>query len=417
MTRWLRLRMWLGQNLLAFVGVCVGLALAVLLLTPWLLTMAQSLNLLPPSVLRRCFELLEGVHWWSIQTIVCGWIFSLGSSIASFLNVVAYRLPRGRSILGRSSCPRCCQQLSAWDNFPIFGWLRNGGRCRTCRLPISARYLFVELVLGAVFLVIFLADVGTVRTIQALQFSQPELATAAIGSLIVFFNHALLLSLLFAAALFQWEKAPLPASFVVAGWALCLVWFAAFDFGIRYWQATPLAPNARIGASGISPIDWLSAGASLLVAFVLGAVLPLGRLRNSEEHRRSLDAREAAAFGWIGLFLNWQTVAAASVVAAALILAERYLRCRGGQSFAAVFLAVVVAILCARWSGFAWIQSSGRSMTIAGAGMLALTIGLSLIARKTGAELLAAEQRIGELGSGKLSLEKPIDPPCGPLID
>ena len=384
MTRWLRLRMWLGRNLLTLLGVLVGVGFALLFLAPLMLTMAQSLKLLSPSRLRRGFELLEIAHWRSIQAIICAWIFALGSSIASFLNVVAYRLPHGRSILGRSSCPRCCQQLSAWDNVPIFGWLRNGGRCRTCRLPISVRYLLVELILGSVFLLVFLADVGTIRTIQGLQLSQPDLVTTAIVSLILFFGHALLLSLLFTAALIQSERFPIPRSLVVTGWALGGVWFCVFQIGFVYWQSIGSIVQAPTGLSIFFAVDWLSTGASLLAAFVLGALLPLDMHGNPLANSQGFDIRETAAFGWIGMFLNLPTILATGVFAAALILLARCTRSRWDQPFACVFLAVIIALMCEHGPGFWWIRSSGRLLSIASISMVALTIGLSLIARKFG---------------------------------
>lgn len=84
-----------------------------------------------------------------------GWIgFALlyGLAIGSFLNVVIYRLPEGRSIVSPgSACPGCETPISARDNIPVLSWLVLRGRCRHCRAPISARYPVVELVTGIVF--------------------------------------------------------------------------------------------------------------------------------------------------------------------------------------------------------------------------------------------------------------------------
>lgn len=84
----------------------------------------------------------------AIDCLVIAWLFWVGSAIGSFLNVVAWRMPRGRSINGLSHCPRCNQRLAARDNWPVFGWIALKGRCRTCRLPISPRYPIVELLVG-----------------------------------------------------------------------------------------------------------------------------------------------------------------------------------------------------------------------------------------------------------------------------
>lgn len=85
------------------------------------------------------------------------WAFFLGASIASFLNVVAYRVPLGLSLNGSSFCPYCVTPISIRDNIPVFGWLRLGGRCRTCRLPISTRYPINEAFGGMIVLSIYIA--------------------------------------------------------------------------------------------------------------------------------------------------------------------------------------------------------------------------------------------------------------------
>jgi leader peptidase (prepilin peptidase)/N-methyltransferase len=70
----------------------------------------------------------------------------LGACLGSFLNVVAWRLPRDQSIVTPPSrCPRCGTRLRWHDNVPILGWLLLRGRCRHCRTPIPLRYPAVEL--------------------------------------------------------------------------------------------------------------------------------------------------------------------------------------------------------------------------------------------------------------------------------
>jgi leader peptidase (prepilin peptidase)/N-methyltransferase len=77
---------------------------------------------------------------------VCGLI------VGSFLNVVAYRLPRNESLVHpRSRCPHCDTQLRALDNIPVASWLALRGRCHHCGAPISARYPLVELTTGVLY--------------------------------------------------------------------------------------------------------------------------------------------------------------------------------------------------------------------------------------------------------------------------
>jgi leader peptidase (prepilin peptidase)/N-methyltransferase len=70
---------------------------------------------------------------------------ALGAALGSFLNVVAYRLPRRQSLVRpASSCPGCGTAIKPYDNIPVLGWLLLRGRCRSCHTRISSRYPVVE---------------------------------------------------------------------------------------------------------------------------------------------------------------------------------------------------------------------------------------------------------------------------------
>jgi len=69
-----------------------------------------------------------------------------GLLVGSFLNVVAWRLPRGESLVSpRSRCPGCEAPIRPYDNVPVVSWLALRARCRHCGTRISARYPLVEL--------------------------------------------------------------------------------------------------------------------------------------------------------------------------------------------------------------------------------------------------------------------------------
>jgi leader peptidase (prepilin peptidase)/N-methyltransferase len=70
----------------------------------------------------------------------------LGLIFGSFLNVVAYRLPRGESLARPASrCPGCNTPIKPYDNVPVLSWLALRGRCRSCKTAIAWRYPLVEL--------------------------------------------------------------------------------------------------------------------------------------------------------------------------------------------------------------------------------------------------------------------------------
>ena len=95
-----------------------------------------------------------------------------GLCVGSFLNVVIHRLPRMMEALWRSECaeldgreappserldlmhppsrcPSCGTPIRAFQNIPVVSWLALRGKCAACKAPISARYPAVELLAGA----------------------------------------------------------------------------------------------------------------------------------------------------------------------------------------------------------------------------------------------------------------------------
>lgn len=75
-----------------------------------------------------------------------------GACVGSFLNVVIYRLPEGKSLVRPPShCPSCGRGLRAWQNVPVLGWLYLRGRCHWCKAPISIQYPLVEAACAILF--------------------------------------------------------------------------------------------------------------------------------------------------------------------------------------------------------------------------------------------------------------------------
>jgi leader peptidase (prepilin peptidase) / N-methyltransferase len=82
----------------------------------------------------------------------------IGAIIGSFLNVVAYRLPRGESLSRpRSRCPGCSTPIKPYDNVPVLSWLLLRGRCRSCKIRIPVRYPLVEAGTGLLCALVALA--------------------------------------------------------------------------------------------------------------------------------------------------------------------------------------------------------------------------------------------------------------------
>src|SRR5882672_10650296 len=82
-----------------------------------------------------------------------------GAIIGSFLNVVIHRLPREESVvLPSSRCPDCGATIAFYDNVPVLSYLMLGGRCRSCKVHISARYPAVEALTAALWVIVTWRD-------------------------------------------------------------------------------------------------------------------------------------------------------------------------------------------------------------------------------------------------------------------
>ncbi|MCH7800035.1 MAG: prepilin peptidase [Chloroflexi bacterium] len=81
----------------------------------------------------------------------------LGASVGSFLNVVADRIPSGRSLVSPGSyCESCNTTLGAVELFPVLSYLWLRGKCRHCAARIPGRLAVVEAATGVLFLLLFL---------------------------------------------------------------------------------------------------------------------------------------------------------------------------------------------------------------------------------------------------------------------
>jgi len=83
------------------------------------------------------------------------YFFFLGTAIGSFLNVLIDRLPKDKSIMGRSHCDYCKRKLSAIDLIPIFSFLFLNGKCRKCKKKLSWQYPGIEVLTGVVFILVY----------------------------------------------------------------------------------------------------------------------------------------------------------------------------------------------------------------------------------------------------------------------
>lgn len=98
---------------------------------------------------------VENLEMWA-SVISTLFVFAFGACAGSLINVLAYRMPLGLSVVSPPSrCPSCHTKLTWRENIPIFGWLLLRGRCRFCRSHISPEYPIVETFVASLWALVY----------------------------------------------------------------------------------------------------------------------------------------------------------------------------------------------------------------------------------------------------------------------
>lgn len=164
-------------------------------------------------------------------------VLLMGLCVGSFLNVVVWRLPRGESLSSPPSrCPKCERRLAWYDNIPVLGWIKLGGRCRWCREAISVRYPLIEGLTGLLFLgyavAVFVWGLGPCVSVayppfDAAGFPLPAPLPEVEHDWPILVLHLGLIAVLLAASLIDLETYTIPGSLPLTAGLLGLVGHAA----------------------------------------------------------------------------------------------------------------------------------------------------------------------------------------------
>lgn len=171
-----------------------------------------------------------------------------GACVGSFLNVVIYRLPAGKSIVTPpSACPHCGNTLRMWENIPVLAWFFLGGKCARCKTPISFQYPAIELLTALLFLAL---PMVYYHTDMHQSFADVGLA----GSWPILIVHLMLIAALIAATMIDIRHyiIPLGIPYVIVVLAMVVYPVAAYwNVEFRHVVELPSAGGVRVALGGL----------------------------------------------------------------------------------------------------------------------------------------------------------------------
>lgn len=321
---------------------------------------------------------------WLMAAFTISWFFCLGACLGSFLNVIVWRWPRGRSVIrGCSACPECGTPILWQDNIPILGWLRLGGRCRACGVRISVRYPLVEALVGLQFVILLAAETltgGATLPVRPIDIyagvvwiiwyaMQPDL-------LRIYAWHLTLLYLANIIWLIDEDGQRIPRSL----WLIVPV--VGLVGGIWF---PDLNPTLRLGGLHGQPFTWMQRSQGFLSGFLgwLSGTLIGYFVRPVPPSRRvsRVCAPTAILLASVGIVLGWQGAVSTALIAGIFGLLQRLIRDTGGtfgprSTVFALWLALPVQLLAWRWLDSHWWWPGSRATWPVLAAATAMTLFL-----------------------------------------
>ncbi len=227
----------------------------------------------------------------------------LGACTGSFLNVLAYAIPRGEPVgLRDSKCPQCGAKIRRIDNLPIYSYINLSGKCRNCQQHIPIRYLLVELIGAAIFGSLFLYQL--VAGCPNVPFFETYLHTGMLWMILypkwpaigIYVYHSLFMCVLLTLALFEWDRQVIRIRHILLVFFLMLIPASVFTL----MQPVPTLAQTPLAFEIPPIIDQLL---KLVIGGVAGAVVGvgLGRLPFIK-HASTLTL----AFALTGCVIGWQ---------------------------------------------------------------------------------------------------------------
>lgn len=174
-------------------------------------------------------------------------IFIFGGALGSFANLIVDRLYIKSFWKGRSMCMSCAKTLSWYEMIPVFSFLFLKGRCSKCKVKLSRRHFWVELIGGLSALILYFSFLSNYFT-----------SFSSINYLFLGISLSILFTILFVVftVIFVYD---LKHKLVPTGFALVLI---IIGFAFEAYRAY----NFTQYYGGITDLFWLDLFSGFLIA-------------------------------------------------------------------------------------------------------------------------------------------------------
>lgn len=223
-------------------------------------------------------------------------IFYLGAIFGSFASAIIYRLYKEDAGFWhkRSHCIWCKHELGPKNLIPIFSYIWQRGKCAYCKKKIDFSYLLNEILVGLLFLDIYIAN-------QYLGF--PEGASYYLFFGVAFFGY------LIASYDAKYQKIPDLFSFIFIAGCLALGYLTVGEpksqligiiigggfFGLQFLVSRGRwigSGDILLGIAMGALLGWQATIVALVIAYVSGSIIGVALLAN-----KKLKRQAAIAFG------------------------------------------------------------------------------------------------------------------------
>jgi len=217
--------------------------------------------------------------------------FIFGLIWGSFFNVCIYRIPAGKSVVTPGShCGNCGTFIRWYDNIPLLSYLLLRGNCRSCGMHFSARYFFVELITGFLFLAVYVK----------------------FGPVIALPFHLIFVSMLFIGIFTDIDHFILPDRFTLGGAAFALV--TALILGKYAVIADEYLITRKLYSSfraNFDPQETIHLGRMAIFLFAVGSSIfgymmlaALGIFGKIVFRKEAMGAGDLKLFAFLGAYLG-----------------------------------------------------------------------------------------------------------------